>query len=217
MTWLSSSGRGASFGGFSGEHGANERAHSVERPKESLRDRFWPNPGFNKICRYSPYRIFLKFCGRCNRGGSSLYRIFCFVGYASQVDPSAWWGFAWRGPESRFTEFVSNGIILVRKNGLIAPFRAQGRCLTQIRQVGDETALKASSCWERALRHSLKHVLAARAYPPPKRARKRKAYIRMYLMCFVWQLPSVQEAQNDVWYIRHRVLAYCLVVRCMVG
>ena len=33
VTWLSSFGRGVPFGGFSGEHGASERAQSVERPK----------------------------------------------------------------------------------------------------------------------------------------------------------------------------------------
>ena len=33
MTWLSSTGHGASFGGFSREHGASERAQSAERPK----------------------------------------------------------------------------------------------------------------------------------------------------------------------------------------
>ena len=41
--------RGVSFGGFSGEHGACERAQSVERPKGSLKGRFWPNPGFKNI------------------------------------------------------------------------------------------------------------------------------------------------------------------------
>ena len=40
MTWLSSSGRGVSFGGFSGEHGASERAQSVERPKGIWGGRF---------------------------------------------------------------------------------------------------------------------------------------------------------------------------------
>ena len=33
MSWLSSSGRGMSFRGFDGEHGASERAQSVELPK----------------------------------------------------------------------------------------------------------------------------------------------------------------------------------------
>ena len=30
LAWLSSPGRGVSFGGFSGEHGASERAQSAE-------------------------------------------------------------------------------------------------------------------------------------------------------------------------------------------
>ena len=67
MTWLSSSGRGVSFGGFSGEHDASERAQGVERPKEILRGRIGQNPGFNNIWRYSPYVIF------------------CFVGDATHV------------------------------------------------------------------------------------------------------------------------------------
>ena len=45
---------------------AKERS-GVERPKGNLRGRFWPNPGFSNICRFSPYRIF------------------CFVGNATQV------------------------------------------------------------------------------------------------------------------------------------
>ena len=47
MTWLSSTGRGVSFGGFSGEHGAGEGVQSVERPKVILRGRLLQNPGFN--------------------------------------------------------------------------------------------------------------------------------------------------------------------------
>ena len=49
-------------------------------------------------------------------------------------------------PNPVFMEFASNGVILVRKNGLIAPFRAEGRCLTQTRHVRDETASKTSPC-----------------------------------------------------------------------
>ena len=45
-----------------------------------------------------------------------------------------------------FNEFASNGVILVRKKRLIAPFRSQGRYLTQIRHVRDETPSKTSPC-----------------------------------------------------------------------
>lgn len=37
-------------------------------------------------------------------------------------------------------------------------------CLTQARRVRHQTASKAGLCWERALRHSLGHALAGRAY-----------------------------------------------------
>ena len=43
-------------------------------------------------------------------------------------------------PNPVFLEFASNGVISMRKIRLITPFRAQGRCLTQIRHVRDETA-----------------------------------------------------------------------------
>ena len=66
-------------------------------------------------------------------------------------------------PTPVFKEFAPNGVILVCKKCLIAPFRAQGRCLTQVRHVKDETASKTSPCGGRALRRSLRHVLAARA------------------------------------------------------
>ena len=127
MTWLSSSGRGVSFGGFSGEHGASERAQSAEWPKGIVSSWFWPNPEVNNIWRYSPYRIFVS------------------VGDATQVGLVRTAFFAWAmehrwillpdegspavAPNPVIMEFASNGVILVRKIGLVVPFRAQGRCL----------------------------------------------------------------------------------------
>ena len=49
-------------------------------------------------------------------------------------------------PNPIFMKFASNGVILVRKNDLWPLFRAQGRCLTQIRHVRDETASETSPC-----------------------------------------------------------------------
>ena len=57
MTWLSSSGRGVSVGGFRGEHGASQRAHSAEWPQGIVRGWSWPDPGFNNTWRYKLYRI----------------------------------------------------------------------------------------------------------------------------------------------------------------
>ena len=44
---------------------AKER-RGVERPEGNLRGRFWPNPGFNNIWRSSPYRIF-RFVGKATQ------------------------------------------------------------------------------------------------------------------------------------------------------
>ena len=58
MTWLSSSGRGVSFGGVSAEHGVSGRAQVTEWPKNIVRGWFWQSPGFKIIWRYSPHCTF---------------------------------------------------------------------------------------------------------------------------------------------------------------
>ena len=60
-------------------------------------------------------------------------------------------------------EFVSNGVILVLKTCVIAPFQAQVRCHTGVNHVRHETASRAGRCGERALRHSSRHGLLVRA------------------------------------------------------
>ena len=75
MTWLSSSGRGVSFGASVGSTApAKERSQSVERPKGIfLRGRFGQNPGFNNIWHYSPYIPHFLFCGQCSTGAYSVF------------------------------------------------------------------------------------------------------------------------------------------------
>ena len=68
---------------------------------------------------------------RTARSTSNVH-IFCFVGTCGG---SCCLMRVHLAPNPIFMEFAWNGIISVRKNWLMVPFRAQGRCLTQIRHV----------------------------------------------------------------------------------
>ena len=107
----------------------------------------------------------------------SPYRMFCFVGDATQVEFVRTAFFLWamqhrwtccsmsdrltwpRTPFLRSPHLTA--LFYCAKNDLLPLF---DRCLTHIIHVRDETASKTSPCGERAVRHSLRHVLTARTY-----------------------------------------------------
>ena len=106
--------------------------------------------------------------------------LFCFVDVATQVGLVRTVFFLWamqhrwtcslmsvrqtwpRTPFLRSSHLTA--LFWCAKNELLPLFKRRDVALRKIRHVRDETASKTSSCLERAIRHYLRHVLAARAY-----------------------------------------------------